>query len=279
MDNFGRLYIVATPIGNLQDMTFRAVDVLRNVDIIAAEDTRHSARLLQHYQIVTPMVSHHQHKERESSLALIEQIREGKSVALISDAGTPLISDPGYHLVTAARQAGIAVVPLPGANAAITALSASGLPCDHFCFEGFLAAKTGARERRLHALQYEPRSLVFYEAPHRILASLQDMQAVFGPERECVVARELTKQFETFLFGTLAEVTQQVAQDTQQQRGEIVVIIKGYNSREQSLSVATLHVLEVLKADLSAKQAIALTAKLTGAKKNTLYKWLLDHKE
>jgi 16S rRNA (cytidine1402-2'-O)-methyltransferase len=273
----GQLFIVATPIGNLSDISQRAKDTLKEVDLIAAEDTRHSAHLLQHLNINTPLTSLHEHNEEERSAYLIDQMQQGKNIALISDAGTPLISDPGYRLLQAAHQAMIKIVPIPGPCALIAALSVSGLPADKFIFEGFLPAKTGARTQRLQTLQTETRTLIFYEAPHRILATLDDMISVFGEMREAVFARELTKTFETLLSGSLAELKKQLLDDSNQQKGEFVILIHGAESREkQEIDPDALRILKILLAELPVKQAATLAAKITGARKNQLYELALN---
>ncbi len=270
------LYIVATPIGNLEDISSRAIRLLSSVDVIAAEDTRHSGKLLHHFGIKTKMVAVHEHNERVQIPELIAQLCAGKSIALISDAGTPLISDPGFHLVRAARQAGVAIIPVPGPCAAIVALSAAGLPSDHFVFEGFPPAKAAARRAVYEKLRDDPRTLIFYESPHRILESLQDMVEVFGPEREAVLARELTKQYETIRAGTLAELYATVHSDTDQQRGEFVLLIHGA-AREQreALDAEAERILNILLEDLPVSQSVALAAKITGFKKNRLYDYAL----
>lgn len=268
------LYIVATPIGNLGDLSPRAHETLAGVDVIAAEDTRHSGRLLQHLGVHTPSVAYHEHNERTMCDKLVGQLRAGKSVALISDAGTPMISDPGYHLVRAAQEAGIPVRAIPGPSALVAALSVSGLPSDRFVFEGFLPAKGGARRSRLQALAADPRTLIFYESPHRILDSLADMTAVFGEEREAVIARELTKTYETVRRAPLAELTPWVEADPQQQLGEFVVLVHGAPSRPaQEIDPEAARILAVLSAELPLKQAAALAAEITGLKKNALYKY------
>ncbi len=223
----GTLYVVATPIGNLDDISARALKVLADVALIAAEDTRHSVRLLQHFGIQTPLAACHEHNEREQGGRFLTKLQAGEDVALISDAGTPLISDPGYHLVRQARAAGIPVVPVPGACALIAALSAAGLPSDRFVFEGFLPAKAAGRRGRLEALVDEPRTLIFYEAPHRVLECIEDMVAIFGDERPALLARELTKAFETLKGLPLGELREFVASDSNQQRGECVLLVAG----------------------------------------------------
>lgn len=268
----GLLYVVATPIGNLDDISRRAVEVLSRVARIAAEDTRHSARLLQHLGINTPLVAVHDHNEAGRVHGLIAQLLDGSSMALISDAGTPLISDPGYRLVAAAHEAGVQVVPVVGACAAIGALSAAGLPSDRFAFEGFLPAKTAARQTQLQALAKETRTLIFYEAPHRILECVQDMRLIFGPERRAVLARELTKAFETVRQLTLAELCDWVERDSNQQRGEIVLVVEGAaaDAGRAGESEVDALLLKLLKY-LPVKPAAQLAAELTGHKKNALY--------
>ena len=273
MNASGTLYVVATPIGNLDDISARALRVLREVALIAAEDTRHSARLLQHFGIATPLVACHEHNEREQGSRLVQRLLAGEDLALVSDAGTPLISDPGYHLVRNARAAGVRVVPVPGACALIAALSASGLPSDRFVFEGFLPARSGARRQRLQALVEESRTLIFYEAPHRLLESLGDMRELLGGERPAVLARELTKTFETIKGAPLAELHDWVAADANQQRGECVLLVEGWQAPEgeAALSAEALRVLDLLLTELPLKRAAALAAEITGVRKNLLY--------
>lgn len=275
----GSLYVVATPIGNLEDITARALHVLASVQVIAAEDTRHSSRLLQHFSIRTPLVACHDHNERAEANGLVQRLLAGDDVALISDAGTPLISDPGFQLVVKARAAGVRVIPIPGACAAIAALSAAGLPSDRFVFEGFLPAKEGARKKQLHALQAETRTLIFYEAPHRLLDSVADMAEVLGAEREAVLARELTKTFETIKGAPLGELRDWIAADSNQQRGEAVLLVAGLDVKAEADAVSpeAENMLRVLSTELPLKKAAALTAQLTGARKNTLYQWGLDN--
>ena len=278
--NPGTLYVVATPIGNLGDMVPRAVETLQTVALIAAEDTRHSSRLLSHFDIKTPCVAYHDHSDEQRTEQLIARMHAGDSIALISDAGTPLVSDPGYRLVRSARQAGIQVVPIPGACAMIAALSAAGLPSDRFAFEGFLPAKQVARCTQLQNLAADPRTLIFYEAPHRILETLQDMAQVFGPEREVVMARELTKTFETIKGDKVADLAAWVAADTNQQRGEIVLLVHGAPKPEnEAMTPAQMHTMKVLLEELPVKQAASIGAKLTGLKKNFLYDWALQQGE
>lgn len=271
------LYVVATPIGNLDDMVPRAVQVLQSVDVIAAEDTRHSKRLLQHFNITTPMMAYHDHSGSSTVDALLNKIIGGQSLALISDAGTPLVSDPGYRIVDAALTAGIQIVPIPGASAAIAALSAAGLPSDRFIFEGFLSAKQQGRIKQLQNLQNEPRTLIFYEAPHRLLSCLQDMVAVLGGDRVVVMARELTKTFETIKRAPVQELAEWVLQDTNQQKGECVLLVHGAcQSADDELEGK--RVFDLLVDELSLKQAAALAAKITGVKKNILYQYGLNTK-
>jgi len=277
----GSLYVVATPIGNLDDISARALQVLRSVALIAAEDTRHSARLLQHFGIATPLAACHEHNERDQGGRFIARLQAGEDVALISDAGTPLISDPGYHLVRQARAAGVTVVPVPGACALIAALSAAGLPSDRFIFEGFLPAKAAGRRARLEQVREEPRTLIFYEAPHRILECLQDMQAVFGDERPALLARELTKTFETLKGLPLAELAAWVAADANQQRGECVVLVAGWQAPEgeEAVSAEALRVLDLLLGEMPLKRAAALAAEITGVRKNLLYQVALERQK
>lgn len=272
------LYIVATPIGNLGDISLRALDVLKSVDIIAAEDTRHSAKLLQHYHISTPLIPYHDHGDDNQTQRLLEKLRAHKSVALISDAGTPLISDPGFKLVRTVRAEGFAVVPLPGACALIAALCASGLPTDKFSFEGFPPAKSLARRTSFESVSSREHTLIFYESPHRIAESLKDMLDIFGAERKAVLARELSKSFETFLCGTLRDLNEKVALDANQSKGEIVVLVHGASllKREGDLSEEAQTTMKILLSELSIKQSATLGAKLTGEKKNKLYQWALD---
>lgn len=268
----GALYLVATPIGNLDDMTFRAVEVLRHVDVIAAEDTRHSKLLLNHYGIQTSCIAYHEHSERQATPRLMERLRAGQAVALISDAGTPLVSDPGYHLVAAAHTHGVRIIPIPGASAVIAALSASGLPTDRFVFEGYLPAKAAARRKRLAELAGEARTLVFFEAPHRILASVHDMVQAFGAQRPATYARELTKTYETIHRDTLGGLSARIEADTDQQRGEFVVMVQGLSDTQLGDTAgAGERMLPVLLHHLPLKSAVAVAAELSGEKKNLLY--------
>lgn len=274
------LYVVATPIGNLQDMSQRAVEVLNNVDVIAAEDTRHSARLLAHFNINTRLISVHDHNERQRIDQIIDLLAGGSSVALISDAGTPLISDPGFVVVRAVREAGYRVTPVPGCAAFVAALSAAGLPSDRFAFEGFPPAKKAARKQYYADLAEESRTLVFYESPHRVLESLKDMQAVMGDERQVAIARELTKTFETIHLAPLADLIAWMEADHNQQKGEFVLLVHGKPKPEAGVvDNQTLQVLDVLLDELPVKQAASLASKITGVKKNLLYKLALERAE
>lgn len=273
------LYVVATPIGNLSDISARAVEVLKQVDLIACEDTRHSSRLLNHLNIQKPLLSYHDHNESQQTQNLIAKLQAGQSIALISDAGTPLISDPGYQLVKQAHENNIVVVPLPGPCALITALSASGLPSDRFTFEGFLPAKQQARVETLAKLRAETRTLIFYESTHRISASLDDMVKVFGADRQAVVARELTKAFETLRGDKLGNLSEWVKGDANQRKGEVVLLVRGAEAVEQDdVRVEAEKVLAVLLEELPVKQAAQLAAKITGGKKNALYQMALEMK-
>ncbi|WKN23324.1 16S rRNA (cytidine(1402)-2'-O)-methyltransferase [Azotobacter vinelandii] len=275
----GILYVVATPIGNLDDITTRALSVLRDVALIAAEDTRHSARLLQHFGIMTPLAACHEHNERDQGARFLARLLAGEDVALISDAGTPLISDPGFHLVRQARAAGIRVVPVPGPCALITALSAAGLPSDRFVFEGFLPARTAARQARLERLKEESRTLIFYEAPHRLLECLGDLERIMGSDRLAVLARELTKTFETFQGLPLGELRAWVAADGNQQRGECVLLLAGWQApSDNSVSAEALRVLDLLLKEMPLGKAAALAAEITGVRKNLLYQAALERR-
>lgn len=277
----GTLYVVATPIGNLDDITARALRTLREVKLIAAEDTRHSLRLLQHFGIATPLAACHEHNERDEGGRFLTRLLAGDDVALISDAGTPLISDPGFHLVRAARAAGVRVVPVPGACALIAALSAAGLPSDRFSFEGFLPAKSVGRRSRLEAVSEDPRTLIFYEAPHRILESIADMRDVLGAERIAVLGRELTKTFETLKGAALGELHDWVAADSNQQRGECVLLVSGWQAPEgdEAVSGEALRVLDLLLGEMPLKRAAALAAEITGVRKNLLYQVALERQK
>ncbi len=272
------LYIVPTPIGNLGDITQRALEVLSNVDMIAAEDTRHTGKLLSHFNIQTKTFALHDHNEQQKAQVLVEKLLQGASIALVSDAGTPLISDPGYHLVSQCRHAGVKVVPLPGACAVITALSASGLPSDSFSFEGFLPPKSKGRKDKFLEIAKVERTCIFYESPHRITDSLQDMLDILGADRQVVLARELTKTFETIQSLPLGELIEWVNSDDNQQRGEMVLLVHGHRSSEaDTLPDEAIRTLGILVKELPLKKAAALTAEIYNLKKNALYKWGLDN--
>ncbi|TDB35071.1 16S rRNA (cytidine(1402)-2'-O)-methyltransferase [Stenotrophomonas sp. TEPEL] len=265
------LYVVATPIGNLADLSPRAQDVLRSVAAICAEDTRRSGQLLSHFGIQQPLVALHEHNEEALAQRLVARLQAGESLALVSDAGTPLVSDPGFRLVRAARAAGIKVSPVPGACAAIAALSVAGLPSDRFSFEGFLPAKASGRRDRLQGLAGEARTMVFYESSHRITESLADMAAIFGGERPAVLARELTKLFETVLDGDLAGLLAQVEADDNQRKGEFVVMVQGAGDDAEAQLAHGRHVYAKLSEHLPPSTAAKLAAELTGAPRKALY--------
>ena len=271
-----QLFVVATPIGHLDDMTYRAIDVLKSVAIIAAEDTRQSALLLKHYNIATPLTACHDHNESNKIDIIIERLKKGDNVALVSDAGTPLISDPGFKLVRAAQEQGIRVTPIPGACAAIAALSSVGLPSDHFSFEGFLPSKQSQRLLQLEKLKSRTHTMIIYEAPHRILDSVQDMVNVFGADRAVGFAREITKTFETIKKMTLGELLEFIQSDRNQQKGEIVVVIAGATEEvdldQEKLDKLLLRLLE----DLSVKAASQMAADLSGVKKKVAYQRALE---
>ena len=280
-DLTGILYIVATPIGNLQDITQRALDTFTQVDLIAAEDTRHSGLLLSHYGIKKPFFALHDHNEQEKAHILVEKLKQGSNIALISDAGTPLISDPGFHLVRQCREAGIRVVPLPGACAAITALCASGIASDRFCFEGFLPAKNKARKDKLENIAEEDRTLIFYESTHRILDTLEDMQSVLGEERYIVLAREITKTWETITGNTIKNLREWLLEDPNRTKGEMVLIVEGKpkSDNNDEISPQAVKALELIAEELPLKKAAAIVAELYGYKKNALYQFGLAHLE
>ena len=281
----GRLYVVATPIGNLGDLSVRAREILQSVSLIAAEDTRHTGVLLKHFGIQTPQVSLHDHNERHRSGGIIERLRQGDSVALVSDAGTPAINDPGFDLVRTAAAAGCEIVAVPGPCAAIAALSIGGLPTDRFCFEGFLPARGAARRKRLQSLAAEVRTLVLYEAPHRAREALEDCAAVFGAERNAAVAREITKLHETTYRGSLRELLERAGSDADFGRGEIVILIAGaaqapadHEGGADGHGGALDRVLKILLAELPLRQAAHLAAQITEARGNEAYKRALQLK-
>lgn len=267
----GVLFVVATPIGHLGDLSPRAVDTLRGVAAICAEDTRHSRPLLLHFGIERPLLALHEHNEAAQAAGLVARLAGGESLALISDAGTPLVSDPGFRLVAAARAAGIRVSPIPGPCAAIAALSAAGLPSDRFCFEGFLPAKPAARRARIAELAAEPRTLVFYESAHRIEESLDDLASGFGPTRRAVLARELTKRFETLLDGDLDALRRRLAEDADQRRGEFVLIVTGASDDAEAKLAAGRRLYARLVQELPPSRAAKLAAELSGAPRQALY--------
>ncbi|MCG2607766.1 16S rRNA (cytidine(1402)-2'-O)-methyltransferase [Acinetobacter sp. ANC 4169] len=271
-----QLFVVATPIGHLDDITYRAIDILKSVSIIAAEDTRTSAQLLKHFNITTPLTACHEHNESNKIDVLIQRLLNGENMALISDAGTPLISDPGFKLVRAAQQHNIRVVPVPGACAAIAALSSVGLPSDRFSFEGFLPSRQSQRLSQLEKLKDETQTLIFYEAPHRILESVKDMAQVFGADRPVGFAREITKTFETIKKMTLAELVQFIEADHNQQKGEIVLVIGGATEEKDLEQEKLDQLLSRLLQDLSVKAASQLAADLTGIKKKVAYQRALE---
>lgn len=267
----GTLHVVATPIGNLGDLSPRAQQTLRTVDAICAEDTRHSRQLLAHFGIETPLLALHEHNEDRLAARLVARLQAGDSLALVSDAGTPLVSDPGYRLVRAARGAGVRVSPVPGPSALVAALSVAGLASDRFVFEGFLPAKAAARRERLARLAGEPRTLIFYESAHRIAESLDALRAAFGGERPAVLARELTKLFETVLDGSLDQLAEAIAADANQRRGEFVVLVQGAGDDADARLAEGRRVYAALSAHLPPSTAAKLAAELTGAARRALY--------
>ena len=271
-----QLFVVATPIGHLDDMTFRAINILKSVSIIAAEDTRQSALLLKHYNISTALTACHDHNESNKIDIIIEKLKNGDDVALVSDAGTPLISDPGFKLVRAAQEHGIRVIPVPGACAAIAALSAVGLPSDHFSFEGFLSSKQSQRLIQLEKLKSRTHTMIIYEAPHRILDSVTDMANIFGADRAVGFAREITKTFETIKKMTLGELKTFIESDRNQQKGEIVLVIAGVTEEKDMAQEELDKLLLRLLEDLSVKAASQLAADLTGIKKKVAYQRALE---
>lgn len=277
MSESATLFIVPTPIGNLSDITERALEVLKSVDLIAAEDTRHTGKLLSHYQIKTKTFALHDHNEQQKAEYLVEKLKSGLSIALVSDAGTPLISDPGYHLVNTCRAHGVDVVPLPGPCAAVTALSGSGLPSDRFSFEGFLPSKEKARKDKIEELKEEPRSMIFYESPRRLQYTLDAIAEVMGPDRQVCVAREITKAFESITTMPAGELASWVSEDSNRSRGEIVLLVAGFRDTGLEIPAKTLNTLKLLAAELPLKKAAAIAAEIHGGKKNALYKWGLDN--
>jgi 16S rRNA (cytidine1402-2'-O)-methyltransferase len=272
-----RLYVVATPIGNLQDLSPRAQSVLRQVSLIAAEDTRHSRHLLNHFAITTPLQSLHEHNERQITDVLLQKLHNGDNIALVSDAGTPLISDPGYYLIQRAIAEQITVVPIPGPSALITALSVAGLPADRFIFEGFLPAKSAARRQRLELLLKESRTLVFYEAPHRLVDCLNDMVQIFGEQRQAVLVKELTKVFETIYRDTLTGIIHWLNALAERQKGEFVIVVQGAPPPDnKALTPEDERIFEILRQELPLKQAAKLASEITGISKNRWYAFGLE---
>jgi len=272
-NHYGKLYVVATPIGNLADVSFRAIETLKQVDLIAAEDTRHVKFLLNHYGISNKVVSFHQHNEEKAADSLLEKLRDGLSVALVSDAGTPLLSDPGMPLVRRVKDAGLDVVPIPGACALIAALSAAGLPVTQFSFEGFLPRTSSARKAFFTERLTTPTTWVFYESCHRILTALQDMSTILPPDRQIVIARELTKLHETIVKTSLAHALELVEQDANMRKGEFVVIVEGAKviKQDEGLSPEQQNILAILMCECSTKTAVEMAVQITGARKKLLY--------
>ena len=269
----GILYIVATPIGNLSDITIRAVEILKKVDAVLAEDTRHTKKLFDYYEIDSPLIAFHEHNENEKVDYILAQIGSGKSLALVSDAGTPLISDPGYNLVLEAKKNGISVVPIPGPSALIAALSSSGIECNNFTFFGFLPSKQSARLRLLKTKKSLNETIVFYESPKRILAALIDMLEVFGEKRQVCLAKEITKSFETILNDNLVNLIEYLTSDSSHQKGEFVIIISPVNKVDLDEAQVQLEkILPILCAEMGASQAAKLAAKITGIDKKHCYK-------
>ena len=273
----GILFIVATPIGNLDDITFRAVEILKSIDIILAEDTRHSKKLLKHLNIAKPIRAFHEHNEQEKTKTIIGELYSGKSIALISDAGTPLISDPGYFLVAQAKKEGLRVVPIPGASALITALSASGLASDSFTFLGFLPSKQTARVKLLKSLVGRAETSIFYESPKRILATLTDMRRIFGDSRKVCLAKELTKAFETIQTDSIPNLIKYLTADQNRQKGEFVILVSATDKIDIAEAEAQLDsLLPILCAEMGASKAAKIAAKITGIDKKQCYKRAID---
>ena len=273
----GTLFIVATPIGNLDDISFRAVEILKSVDLVLAEDTRHSKKLLKHLNIAKPIRAFHEHNEREKTKVIISELHSGKSIALISDAGTPLISDPGYFLVAQAKKEGLRVVPIPGASALITALSASGLASDSFTFLGFLPSKKTARVKLLKSLVDRAETSIFYESPNRILATLTEMHAIFGDSHEVCLAKELTKVFETIQTDSIPNLIKYLKIDQSHQKGEFVILVSAVDKIDRTEAETQLDsLLPILCAEMGASKAAKLAAKITGIDKKQCYKRAID---
>jgi 16S rRNA (cytidine1402-2'-O)-methyltransferase len=273
----GTLYIVATPIGNLEDLSPRARRILAEVELIAAEDTRHTGRLLSQFGITTPLKSLHEHNESAEVGALLDALADGRSIALVSDAGTPLVSDPGYRLVSAARDRGFTVSPVPGPSALTAALSVAGLPTDRFCFEGFLPARRAARRSAIRSLVNETRTLVFYESVHRIEEMLEDLVAGFGPDRPACIGRELTKLHEQVVSGTLQDLARVLDTGDMARKGEFVVVVAGGEPAVNTFDAEAL--VAELADTLPLAQAAAIVARLTGGKRNEIYRQMLERKK
>ena len=274
----GQIYIVATPIGNLSDISKRAVKTLTKVDIVFAEDTRNTRKLLSHYGIQQKLASLHEHNEAEKTQEILSLLAQGKQIAVVSDAGTPLISDPGYKLVKTASQQGFRITPIPGASAVITALSIAGLPTERFCFEGFLPAKASVRRNVLEKNKREARTQIYYESSHRIANSINDICDIYGEDREVVLARELTKLYEDIFRGTLKELKTWISEKTVRQKGEFVLVINGFiaDKASEAIGISTQQLLNILTDELPIKQAARLAAKITGQAKNKLYKQAIE---
>jgi len=271
----GTLYVIATPIGNLSDISMRALEILRSVTVIGCEDTRRTSILLNHFGIKSRLVSLHAHNEQSASDNLLDHLKSGADVGLVSDAGTPLISDPGFYLVKIALEQGIKVSPVAGPCAAIAALSVSGISAHNFVFEGFLPAKSQIRTNKLHELKDERRTLIFYEAPHRLLSTVGDLAAIFGDNRTVTLVREISKTFETVIHQTLANLRDIIMQDDNQQRGECVLIVAGNSDDIQYLNSSDIKILELLITEMSLKKACQIAAQITGKRKNILYEYAL----
>lgn len=279
MNTSGTLYVVATPIGNLQDITLRAIETLKMVDVVAAEDTRHTAGLLSHLGIAKKQMAVHEHNEQQSAQQIVQRLKDGDNIAIVSDAGTPGISDPGAIVVDAAHEAGLKVVPIPGASAVVTAMSVAGVTQGAFSFVGFLPASASQRRKQLALLKVMPQTLVFYEAPHRIIASVTDMAAILGEDRRTIIAREISKTYETIHRCLLGEAVNWLEADSNRQRGEFVVIVEASVEKdEEAISPETENTLKLLLAELPLKQAVKLATSITGAKKNELYQYALTLK-
>jgi probable S-adenosylmethionine-dependent methyltransferase, YraL family len=274
----GKLFIVATPIGNLKDITLRALEILESVDWIACEDTRHSKKLLQHFGISKPLISLHDHNEQTKKTELLAKLQTGENGALVSDAGTPLISDPGYHLVSYLRENGLSVEPIPGPSAVITALSAAGMPTDRFTFEGFLPAKEQKRLTALEVLSAETRTMVFYESPHRLMESLRSMMVVFGEERQIAVAKEITKQFERFVFGSIPQVIEQFESNEDWQRGEFVIMVSGVEEKDSQQEDYDDLIKVLLTQSLHVKQISEIVGEFYNVPKKAVYQRVLTLK-